>query len=256
MSKSLRKRRSGRISPIVKNGTVKRYENLLEQIAKQVGKVITNHYDGSNYSVEKIKRILTKYSDDLSGWAEEKAISVLNEVNRADLAMWRKNSQHMSKGIFNLIKNSPVGHIAKAMVEQQIKYMKSLPLEAAIRVADIHQKAFEITSTGGRSKELFNEIIKSGDVAASRARLIARTEISRAATAMTQSRAMSIGSEGYIWRTAMDSDVRDSHALMEGKFVRWDSPPTLDGMTGHAGTLPNDRCYPEVVIPDYYLEAA
>ena len=37
--------------------------------------------------------------------------------------------------------------------------------------------------------------------------------------------------------------------MMEGKFVRWDSPPTLDGMTGHAGEFPNDRCYPEPVIP-------
>ena len=36
---------------------------------------------------------------------------------------------------------------------------------------------------------------------------------------------------------------------MEGKFVSWDSPPTLDGMTGHAGEFPYCRCYPEPVIP-------
>ena len=29
----------------------------------------------------------------------------------------------------------------------------------------------------------------------------------------------------------------------------WDSPPTLDGMKGHAGEFPNCRCYPEPVIP-------
>jgi uncharacterized protein with gpF-like domain len=37
---------------------------------------------------------------------------------------------------------------------------------------------------------------------------------------------------------------------MEGKFVTWDDPPTLDGMKGHAGQFPNCRCYPEPVIPE------
>ncbi len=36
---------------------------------------------------------------------------------------------------------------------------------------------------------------------------------------------------------------------MEGRFVPWDEPPTLDGMTAHAGEFVNCRCYPEPVIP-------
>ncbi|MGN5479510.1 phage minor head protein [Cupriavidus basilensis] len=60
---------------------------------------------------------------------------------------------------------------------------------------------------------------------------------------------MSIGSPGYFWRTSGDKDVRDSHRDMEGKFVEWDKPPTLDGMTGHAGCFPNCRCYPEPALP-------
>ncbi|EFO4716945.1 phage head morphogenesis protein, partial [Escherichia coli] len=44
-------------------------------------------------------------------------------------------------------------------------------------------------------------------------------------------------------------DVRHSHREMEGKFVEWGKPPTLDGMTGHAGELPNCRCYKEIVFP-------
>ncbi|HHZ9834772.1 TPA: phage minor head protein, partial [Klebsiella pneumoniae] len=41
-----------------------------------------------------------------------------------------------------------------------------------------------------------------------------------------------------------------SHRKMKDKFVRWDNPPTLDGMTGHAGCLPNCKCWAEVHIPD------
>jgi uncharacterized protein with gpF-like domain len=35
---------------------------------------------------------------------------------------------------------------------------------------------------------------------------------------------------------------------MDGQFVKWSEPPTLDGLTGHAGALPNCRCYPEPVV--------
>ncbi|EOT9334790.1 phage minor head protein [Escherichia coli] len=76
------------------------------------------------------------------------------------------------------------------------------------------------------------------------------TELGRATGALDQARALSIGSNGYIWRTAEDGDVRHSHREMEGKFVEWGRPPTLDGMTGHAGELPNCRCYKEIVLPN------
>ncbi|MEG2569432.1 MAG: phage head morphogenesis protein, partial [Acinetobacter sp.] len=66
----------------------------------------------------------------------------------------------------------------------------------------------------------------------------------------TQARAVNLGSEGYIWRDSDRVDVRPSHHAMNGKFVYWDKPPTLDRLTGHAGCLPNCYCYPEPVIPD------
>lgn len=130
---------------------------------------------------------------------------------------------------------------------EQVALIKSLPIEAAQRV---HALTIEGLENGTRAAEIAKEIRRSGEVSESRANLIARTEVSRTASALTQARAQHIGSEGYIWRTSGDSDVRHSHAQMNGRFVRWDSPPTLDGMTGHAGEYPNCRCYPEPVIPE------
>lgn len=82
--------------------------------------------------------------------------------------------------------------------------------------------------------------------------LVARTETSRAANNILRTRAEENGSEGYIWRTSRDSTVRPSHKRMEGKYIEWDNPPTLDKLTGHAGTLPNCRCFPEVDILNEY----
>uniref|UniRef100_A0A3B0MF58 Phage head morphogenesis domain-containing protein n=1 Tax=Arsenophonus endosymbiont of Trialeurodes vaporariorum TaxID=235567 RepID=A0A3B0MF58_9GAMM len=62
-------------------------------------------------------------------------------------------------------------------------------------------------------------IANSGKVTASRAKMIARTELGRATQALTQARALAIGSTGYIWRTAHDGDVRPSHKKLEGQFI-------------------------------------
>ena len=214
-----------------------------------MGKIIHDGYDGSNDSVLEIMDRLDQYSEIIDGWAETVATNMVTAANRSDERSWRARSQAISKELDNVISNTPVGHVMQSIIAEQVKYIKSLPIEAADRVYDIHNRAIETIVKGGRSTELVDEIMRSGEVAESRARLIARTEVGRATCALTQARALSVGSEGYIWRTADDGDVRHSHDLMNGKFVRWDSPPTLDGMTGHAGTLPNCRCYPEVVFP-------
>jgi SPP1 gp7 family putative phage head morphogenesis protein len=135
----------------------------------------------------------------------------------------------------------------RRLLDEQVTLIKSIPLDAAKRV---HRLTLEGIENSGRASEVAKEIMRSGEVAKSRATLIARTETSRTATVLTQARAEHIGSDGYVWRTSGDSDVRPSHRRMNGKFVPWNHPPTLDNLTGHAGALPNCRCYPEPVIPE------
>jgi SPP1 gp7 family putative phage head morphogenesis protein len=133
-----------------------------------------------------------------------------------------------------------------ALLCKEAGLIQSLPLEAADRAAEIARDAL---ASGERAEDLAKRITALGNVSESRARVIARTEVSKAGTALTKARAEDIGSSGYIWRTARDGATRPSHRAMEGKFVKWDEPQLLDGMTGHAGEFPNCRCYPEPVIP-------
>ncbi len=169
-----------------------------------------------------------------------------NPAERESLAATQQ--EHQSRAPQSCGKRS-CGAVMQSIIAEQVKYIKSLPLEAADRVYDIQNRAIEAVVTGGRAEHFAKEIAASGDIAKSRADLIARTELGRATGALDQARALSIGSNGYIWRTAEDGDVRHSHREMEGKFVEWGKPPTLDGMTGHAGELPNCRCYKEIVFP-------
>lgn len=192
---------------------------------------------------------LERYADLIEPWAEAVSNRLISTLEIADDAMWRERSWQISAGLRDLMAGSQ-GMVTRSIIQEQVKLFKSLPLEAADRVYDIHNQAIEAVVTGRRSSELKKEIMRIGEVTESRARTIARTEVGRASTAITRARSTAIGSRGYIWRTADDSDVRHSHKQMEGQYVDWASPPTLDGMTGHAGQFPNCRCYCEVVVPE------
>lgn len=153
----------------------------------------------------------------------------------------------MGRSLRKEIEEAPTGEILEELLRLQVDLITSLPREAARRVQEI---ATGTLFSGARSDELRREILRTGDVTESRARLIARTETSRAAASLMQARAQHVGSDGYIWRTVKDFRVRHSHEHMEGQFVKWDDPPTLDNLTGHAGCLPNCRCWAEPVLPD------
>lgn len=185
----------------------------------------------------------------IDDWAEMVGRKMFAQVEREEWNQWRSVSEEISAGLRDVISNTPVGMVAQDIVYRQIRYMKSLPLEAAGRAREIQERAIQAVIHGERPDQLYEMIMQSGDVAASRARMIARTEIGRATTALTQARALSVGSEGYWWRIK-GAGTRPSHRGMKDKFVRWDNPPTLDGMTGHAGCLPNCDCWPEVQIPE------
>lgn len=197
------------------------------------------------------------YSEVISAWAEKVGQRMFAQVEREEWNQWRSVSEEISAGLRDVVGNTPIGAVAQDIVYRQIQLMKSLPLEAADRVMDIQSRAMEAVINGERPDQLYEMIMQSGDVAASRAQLIARTEIGRATGALTQARALAVGSEGYWWRIE-GAGTRPSHRKMldmvdpvYGRgFVRWDNPPTLDGMTGHAGCLPNCKCWSEVQIPE------
>lgn len=160
---------------------------------------------------------------------------------------WLIYAKDLSRGVREQIRNTDTGAVYQQLLNNQVRLIKSLPLDAAQRIHDLSTRSL---IEGNRSSEIAGLIMATGHVTRSRANTIARTEVSRASCVFTQARAENLGSEGYIWRTSEDGDVRPSHKAMNGKFVAWDNPPTLDNLKGHAGCLPNCRCYAEPVIPE------
>jgi SPP1 gp7 family putative phage head morphogenesis protein len=218
-------------------------------VAKQVRVIVQGFASSGKVNGAAASKALTKYAELIDPWARSVAGYMLADVARRDANLWKKNSKEMGVALRAEIDYAPTGALLQERLAEQVHLIKSLPLDAAERVHDLTLEGL-VTST--RAKEIAQVILAIGDVTEARARLIARTEVARTASMLTQVRAEYVGSDGYIWRTAGDSDVRDSHAEMEGKYVRWAKPPKLsDGTVTHAGQIYNCRCYAEPVLPDY-----
>ena len=227
-----------------------RYAIQLRKIARVIGDIASGYTVGDPASASKIEQALRRYSNVIGGWAETTALRMLEDVSSRDRAAWMEVSRRIGQGIAKEIESAPTGAVMRERLQDQVKLIKSLPEEAADRVREISTKAF---TEGRRPQYVAEEIMRSGDVAKSRANTIARTEVSRTGTELTRARAEYVGSTTFIWRTAEDSDVRHDHRELNGKTFRWDSPPVADQRTGIRalpGCIWNCRCYAEPVLDE------
>lgn len=147
----------------------------------------------------------------------------------------------------------------KAIVRNNARLISSVPRDIAEQIT---AEMLERFNKGLRYEDYVPDLMKKvPTLMKSRARLIARTEISKANEAMTEVRSRNMGINCYIWRSSHDERVRPAHAAMDGVLVFWDSPPNPEEYFGgsghfgnyHAGCCPNCRCYCEPVVDLQYL---
>lgn len=243
----------GKISPRSALKRAKKLERLyagrLRGIARIIGTIVAG-YDLTDPVVVAplIRAHLERYAQILQPWAEAAGKRMIAEVAAADRGGWKKFAATVGREVDREIQSAPTGIATQESLQRQVNLITSLPREAAERVHELTVKGI---SEGKRYPEIAAEIMKTGHVTASRATLIARTEVSRTATEFTRARAEHIGSQEFIWRTSKDSDVRPSHKKLDGKVFRWDDPPECDpGHHALPGGIWNCRCYAEPVLID------
>lgn len=206
--------------------------------------------DGKLADAAPIIQVLEDYARLIRPWAASVANYMLADVSRRNLKAWQEHGREMNRALAAEIAHAPTGHAYRELMAENVDLITSLPRKAGQRV---HELVIEGRMGGKRFEEVAAQILDTGKVTASRATLIARTEASRAAVTLTQARAQYVGSLGYIWRTAHDADVRQTHQEMEGVYVPWNKPPKTDkGLDPyHAGCGPNCRCFPEPILPEH-----
>lgn len=228
----------------------------LKKVALASGHIVDAHVEGATIrNALSMHRALEAYSELLGPWAAKQAAKLLDKVSRSNKLAYQKNSKSIAVALKLNVAESNVGQISRALMNEQVALIKSIPLEAGLRAQKI---ALEAALKGNRAapnsdtvEELKKQLGLSTEVAVSRAQLIAVTETARANASINQARAEAVGARGYIWRATMDEATRDSHRKMNGKYVEYSNPPKLsDGTVGHAGTFPRCRCFGDPVFDD------
>ena len=217
----------------------------MRQITKHIGQMVSSFPQAGLNAPETddVTNLLDRYGRLLDPWAKVQGDRMVAEIAKRDELAWMRNSSRMATLIRAEIATAPTGYVLQAASQRVASLITSLPIEAAQRIRNL---TLEARASGTRPEDLVAAIQASGNVTTSRARLIARTEVARTASLLTQARAEHVGSTHYVWATVRDSDVRKSHKEMEGKVIAWANPPTLsDGTTCHAGQIYNCRCFPE-----------
>lgn len=231
-----------------------RYSAQLQSVARTIGSLIDGVAPGGEVkNPGLLQETMSKYAQLLRPWAHAAAGAMLTDVDRRDYTMWSELSGSIGQSLRHELRYAPTGRTLREALQRNVDLITSLPLDAAERV---HKMTTEALVTGRRAEDIAKEIMRSGDVSKSRAKLIARTEVGRTAEELKKTRAKHLGSPGYTWRTVGDSDVRESHAEMDGKYVAWgenggQGAALSDGTICHAGTIYNCRCYAEPILPDW-----
>lgn len=241
----------------LRNRAESRYRRLLNAILKEADKRTAGLTDPAE-----IIRALNNltYSPEFGRMCEAAARNVITMLASGQRKSWQAAASASSRGreiykaLSNELTNSAVGQAVEHIVQENAKLIKTVPQNMAAQLSELSKKRY---AEGLRPDEITKEILqKQTQLREFEARRIARTESSKASTAITQSRAEAIGLDFYIWRTAKDGDrVRKSHQIMEGVICRWSDPPSPETLAGeertfgtyHPGGIFNCRCYPRVI---------
>jgi SPP1 gp7 family putative phage head morphogenesis protein len=127
-------------------------------------------------------------------------------------------------------------------IRENVALIKSIPDEYFKKIETI---VYSGTISGDSSSSMIQQIRQLGYSTTKRARLIARDQTSKLNSNLTMQRSKNLGVEEYVWRTAQDDRVRESHKKKNGKVYRWDDPPKD---TGHPGQDIQCRCVAQPII--------
>ncbi len=159
--------------------------------------------------------------------------------NQAEVSTNLKNQTGVD--LAGYLRNSPnIAEKVNAMTAANVQLIKSIRSQYLDKVQNAVTQALV---SGSLNKDLAVQIKAIGQMTEKRAAFIARDQSSKLNATFTRARHEDLGVTKYMWSTAGDERVRDSHAEKDGQIFEYAHPPTDTGNPGHSI---NCRC---VAIP-------
>ena len=202
---------------------------------------------------------LSRSPEVLESLALNIAQRMITHLKVSNARSWREAAREAGRGreIYEALQGemeTKVGARVMELVRENAKLISSIPSDIRNQVNGEIQRL----QLQGLRPEAVEEYLRKRvpQLTRTRARLIARTETSKAATALTRARSEDLGVGWYQWVTSEDQRVRPSHQLMNKVLVSWADPPNPETLAREsndhgpyaAGDIYNCRCIPLPVI--------
>lgn len=116
-------------------------------------------------------------------------------------------------------------------------------------VAGLDAEIMDAARRGVLTSDLRKIVSERLGIGQRHAQFIARDQIAKLNSKITESTQKAAGIESYKWRSSRDQRTRPAHRALDGTVHRWDDPPVVDPKTGrrdHPGEDYQCRC---VAIP-------
>jgi SPP1 gp7 family putative phage head morphogenesis protein len=182
-------------------------------------------------------------------------------MERQNSISWKEAARSGANGrkIYEMLRGNISGGIGlkiNQMVYENSTLIKNLPEKIANTIN--HHIYMQFTQ-GVRSEAIVEQIRPYMQHAKEyQIERLARTEVSKADTAITRARAEDINLDWYIWKNSQDARVRKSHKIMENVVIPWSEPPSPEILAHEKsegyyapGEIYNCRC---VALPVVRLE--
>ncbi len=167
---------------------------------------------------------------------------------------WREAASESSRGrmIYEALQREmqgPTGARMLQIVNENARLISTFPLDISAQVANFIKTEAQ---KGRRASDIADDLKEQfPGVSRGRINLIARTETSKASTALTRTRAEYLNLPWYQWVTSKDARVRLSHRRMDGTIIAWAEPASPEALVGEKrapapyapGDIYNCRCY-------------
>ena len=220
--------------------TVKALMPLIEQPSIGDGKRIVNDSIFSDFKTAFSKTANTVKAK-VSGIAEALAQTVVSKQGQqSDNQLSAMIQQRTGIDFSGLMSDSVLREAVDEAVAANIALINSIPQQYLDRV---EQAVMASLQAGTLNTTLADELKKIKGVTDNRAKLIARDQLGKINSRLSQIRQQSLGITHYFWSTSHDERVRDRHRRWDGDLIAWDKPP----IDGHPGQAIQCRC---TAIPD------
>ena len=139
----------------------------------------------------------------------------------------------------------------EAWTSDNVDLIKTIPHNTLSKMKEIVLEGYR---NGRTTTKIVKAIQKEYGSSRRQAQLIARDQMAKLNSEVTQKQQEDAGVQEYVWSTSGDSRVREGHKKLNGKRFRWDDPPVVDAKTGrrcHPGADYQCRC---VALPVFDID--